>query len=125
MGDRFNYDDVTTVDWLGGFVQGQYDAGPWTGFAVLGFSGIQYSWVDYFADRGDGRPFQANPDPIYGNQVKGGVTYELTPALSVFASAGRISKVPVFDGVVDAISGLSIRIPRMKRFSAWRPEQHS
>ncbi len=103
-GDRFDYNDITTVSWLGGFAQGQFQRGPLAGFAVVGYSGIRYTFEDFFSDDG-GRPFRVTPDPIRGYQVKGGATYSLAGGLSVFASAGQVSKVPVFDGVVDAISG--------------------
>lgn len=114
-GDRFDYNDITTVNWLGGFAQGQYEKGPLAGFAVIGYSGIRYTFEDFFTNDG-GRPFRVAPDPIRGYQVKGGATYNLTGNLSVFASAGRVSKVPVFDGVVDAISGAVNPDPQNETF---------
>ena len=104
LGDKFDYNDVVTVNWLGGFAQGQYQHGPLSGFAVVGYSGIRYTFEDFFTKH-NGQPFYVAPDPMSGYQFKGGVAYNLTPSLSVFASAGHIAKVPVFDGVIDAISG--------------------
>ena len=105
LGDRFDYNDITTVDWIGGFLQSQYGAGPFTSFAVAGYSIVKYSFEDFFTDDGTGRSFAASPGRISGYQIKGGATYSLSDEISVFASAGHVSKVPVFDGVIDAVSG--------------------
>ncbi len=105
LGERFHYNDLTTVNWIGGFLQGRYETGPLSSFAVVGYSRIKYSFEDFFTDDGHGRPLTASPSPIGGYQVKGGANYRLNNTFSVYASIGRISKVPVFDGVIDAISG--------------------
>ena len=115
LGDRFDYNDVVTVDWLGGFAQGQYARGPLAGFVVVGYSGIAYTFEDFFTDDG-GRPFRAAPDPMYGFQVKGGLTHNVSEDLSIFASAGHVSKAPVFDGVIDAISGSVNPNPKNETF---------
>ncbi len=105
LGERFHYNDLTTVNWIGGFLQGRYETGPLSSFAVVSYSRIKYSFEDFFTDDGHGRPFAASPSPIGGYQVKGGANYRLNNTFSVYASIGRISKAPVFDGVIDAISG--------------------
>ena len=105
LGERFDYDDIVTINWIGGFLQGRYEEGPLSSFAVAGYSRIKYTFEDFFTDDGNGRPFATSPSPIGGYQVKGGANYRLNEVFSVFASIGRVSKVPVFDGVIDAISG--------------------
>jgi outer membrane cobalamin receptor len=105
LGERFDYNDFVTVNWIGGFLQGRYEAGSLSSFAVVGYSRIKYTFEDFFTDDGNGRPFTASPSPIGGYQVKGGANYRLNEVFSVYASIGRVSKVPVFDGVIDAISG--------------------
>ena len=105
LGERFEYNDQVTVDWIGGFLQGQYDTGSWSSFAVAGYSSVKYSFEDFFADDGNGGFFTASPPSIGGYQIKGGTSYSLNDAVSIYVNAGYISKVPVFDGVIDAISG--------------------
>lgn len=105
LGDRFDYNDLVTVNWIGGFLQGQYDTGSWNSFAVAGYSSIQYSFENYFKDDGKGNPFKTEPSSIGGFQIKGGTSYRLNEIFTMYANLGYVSKVPVFDGVIDAISG--------------------
>ena len=105
LGERFEYNDEVAINWIGGFLQGQYDAGPWSGFAVAGYSSVEYSFEDFFTDDGNGEFLTASPPSIGGYQIKGGVSYGLSDALSIYGNVGHVSKVPVFDGVIDAISG--------------------
>ncbi len=103
LGDRFDYNDIVAVSWVGGFVQGQMEMDRLAGFAVAGYSAVGYTFEDFYTEQ-NGQPFRVHPDPLTGYQLKGGVTANLTGTLSAFISAGIVSKVPVFDGVIDAIS---------------------
>ena len=116
LGERFEYNDEVTVDWIGAFLQGQYDAGPWSSFAVAGYSRVKYSFEDFFTDDGKGGFFTASPPSIGGYQIKGGASYALNDAISIYGNVGHVSKVPVFDGVIDAISGSINPAPQNETF---------
>ena len=105
LGDRFEYNDITTVNWIGGFLQGKLDWGRFEGFGVVGYSTVKYTLEDFFKDNGTGQPFTAAPPSIGAYQAKGGLSYSVSEDLSVFVNAGRVSKAPVYDGVIDAITG--------------------
>ncbi len=110
LGDKVDYDNTNTVDWLGLFVQGQYQQGPITAFAVYGYSLVDYSFEDHFrrASAGSSETYQLDPGADDGHQVKGGVQYKLTPNLSAFVNAGWVSKVPNFDGVINDTAGVLV-----------------
>ena len=116
LGDRFDYNDIVTVNWIGGFLQGRYQTDTFSSFAVAGYSSIKYTFEDFFTDDGTGNPFTASPAPIGGYQVKGGANYRLNDALSVYVSLGTVSKVPVFDGVIDAPTGTIYPDPQNETF---------
>ncbi len=115
-GDRFDYYNSNTVDWLGGFLQGGYEHGPGFFYGMVGYSAIKYSYMDHFRDDGAGQPFTTATDRIGGAQVKGGASFALNDNLSLFASAGIVSKVPIFDGAIDDVQGVLNPDPRNERF---------
>src|SRR5690606_12663790 len=43
LGDKVDYYNINTVDWLGVFLQGQYERGPLYAFGVVGYSYVDYS----------------------------------------------------------------------------------
>lgn len=118
LGERLQYNDMASVGWLGGFVQGKVDFARLSGFGVLGYSVVKYGFKDLFRDAGTGRPFTLSAPLLGGYQMKGGVSYSFTESVSGYFSAGRISRVPVFDGVIDPVSGALNRDPRNETFLA-------
>ena len=115
-GDRFNYDNRNTVDWLGGFMQGSYTHGDAYFYGMVGYSTIKYSYEDRFRDGGQGQPFTLSSDRIGGYQIKGGASYAFNDAVSAFANAGVVSRVPIFDGAIDDVSGILNPDPKNERF---------
>lgn len=113
LGDKVAYDNTNTVDWLGLFAQGEYKEGPITAFGVYGYSTIEYGFTDYFrrAAPGSSEPFKLNPSSDDGHQLKGGLNYKVSENLSVYGNAGWVSKVPIFDGVIDDVTGRLINSP--------------
>ena len=65
---------------------------------------------------GTGQPFTVNSDRIGGLQFKGGASYAISDNISVFTSAGIVSKVPIFDGTIDDIGGVLNPDPQNERF---------
>ncbi len=57
LGDRFDYDNRNTVDWLGGFVQGRYTRGSVYYYGRAGYSTILYSYEDRFRGGSNASPY--------------------------------------------------------------------
>ena len=119
LGDKVDYFNTNTVDWLGTFIQGQYKSDKVYVFAVYGYSIVKYGYTDEFRDDGTGKPFHVSPGSIDGHQIKGGLTYKFSDRLSGFANAGWVSKVPIFDGVIDDISGQVIPDLENEKFKSY------
>ena len=117
-GDRFNYNNTNTVDWLGGYVQGAYDAGGIYAYGMAGYSTIKYSHEDHFRDAGNGAAFTLETDRIGGYQIKGGASYAVSDLSSVFVNAGLVSKVPVLDGALNDVTGVRNPNPKNEQFQA-------
>ncbi len=137
IGDKVNYFNTNTVDWIGGFLQGEYVTEKFTAYGTAGYSTIKYHFTDHFhtaAKKQDGvdalgNPFmvpdvnsgelKSNTDWIGGYQLKGGANFNLTEALSVYANFGLISKVPIFDAVIDDGDGTVAIDPKNEKFTAF------
>ena len=120
LGDKVDYQNTNTVDWWGLFAQAQYEKGPVTAFGVYGYSLIDYSYEDLFrrASPGSNDTFKLDSGWIDGHQLKGGVQYAINNNLSAFVNAGWVSKVPIFDGAINDISGLKVQVENEKFKSA-------
>jgi iron complex outermembrane recepter protein len=105
LGDKVDYYNINTVDWLGLFLQAQYEKGPITAFGVVGYSYVDYSFKDPFRKDANGGVYTLDPGKKDGNQIKGGLQYAVNDSLSVYANAGLVSKSPIFDGVINDITG--------------------
>ncbi|MQA89200.1 MAG: TonB-dependent receptor plug domain-containing protein [Gemmatimonas sp.] len=109
FGDKIDYHNENQVDWIGAHAQAE-SSGTWGSvYGLGGVSAISYDFEDFFR-----RAASDNPaDPAYdetlklssgtltGYQVKGGAMANVTEEWSVFGNAGWISKVPLFDGVIN------------------------
>ncbi|HEX6940877.1 MAG TPA: TonB-dependent receptor [Longimicrobiales bacterium] len=117
-GDKFNYFNTNTVDWFGGFVQGEYATGRFTAYGMGGLSTIKYSYTDHFrrAAPGSDEEYFVETDNIWGYQIKGGGLYNVNDQVGVFANAGYVSKVPIFDGVINDGSGVMNPDPKNETF---------
>lgn len=116
LGDRFHYNDITTVNWIGGFVQGKLDLGRLSGFGVVGYSTVKYTLEDLFKDNGFGQPFTLSAPSIGAYQLKGGVSYSLSDNVSIYTSAGRVSRVPVYDAVIETTTSALNPDPRSETY---------
>lgn len=119
LGDKVNYDNTNTIDWLGLFVQGEYDRGPINAFATYGYSTIEYSFVDHFADDGTGNQLRLDSGSFDGHQIKGGVRYSFNSQLSAYVNAGWVSKVPIFDAAIDDTAGAVIPDAENEKFQSY------
>ncbi len=117
-GDKFNYYNTNTVDWFGGFAQGEYATDKFTAYGMAGVSTIKYGYTDHFrrAAPGSNEAYSLETDNIWGFQVKGGGLYNVSNQVGLFANAGYVSKVPIFDGVIDDGSGVMNPDPKNETF---------
>lgn len=119
LGDKVNYYNTNTVDWIGAFLTGQYQSGPITAFGTYGYTVIDYSYVDHFRDDGTGAEYELNIPSIEGHQLKGGISYAINDQLSAFVNSGWVSRAPVFDGAIDDVTGQAIPDPENEEFTSY------
>ncbi|MCD6177037.1 MAG: TonB-dependent receptor, partial [Candidatus Cloacimonetes bacterium] len=118
LGDKIAYHFTNNVDWLGGYVQGEITLDDMTSYSMIGLSRIKYYYVNHFKDVGDGEELTAETDWINGFQIKGGSSYKLTENIDVFGNAGYVSKVPIFDDVIDDYNGTKAENPKNEKFTS-------
>jgi iron complex outermembrane recepter protein len=115
LGDKVDYHFTNTVDWYGVFGQAEYTKDALTAYGMLGLSTIKYSYENFFIAQdtlANGNPdlnsgtLKENSGWINGLQVKGGASYRLDDNYTVFGNLGYISKVPIFDEVIDDRNGI-------------------
>ena len=104
LGDEINYHNETTVDWIGGFLQGKYSTEKYNLYGMGGVSSIKYSYLDHFiVDANDStkkNTTAVEADAIRTFQVKGGGVYNLDDRMSAFVNAGYVEKPPIMDNVI-------------------------
>ncbi len=101
LGDKIAYDFTNNVNWIGGYIQGEYSKDKFTVYGTVGYSTIKYKHTNHFKMAADGGETVVESDNIGGYQVKGGASYRATDNVTVYANAGFVSKVPIFDNVID------------------------
>ncbi|MCU0331838.1 MAG: TonB-dependent receptor [Ignavibacteriaceae bacterium] len=120
LGDRIDYNNTNKVTWFGGYVQAEYTQPKYTLYGTAGYSVINYDYTDHFKSQIEGDPssgeLQLETDWIGGYQFKGGASYRATDEWSVFANAGYVSKVPIFDQVINDVNGTKVEDPKNEKF---------
>ena len=96
LGDEIAYHNSTTVDWIGGFVQGNYTKDKLNIYGMGGLSSIKYSYQDHFTVANE----VVKADAISTFQIKGGAMYDVDDNVSVFANTGYVEKPPIMDNVI-------------------------
>ena len=96
LGDEIAYHNSTTVDWIGGFVQGNYTKDKLNVYGMGGLSSIKYSYQDHFTVANE----VVKADAISTFQIKGGAMYDEDDNVSVFANTGYVEKPPIMDNVI-------------------------
>lgn len=117
LGDKIAYYNTNTVDWFGGYAQGEYSLGKVNSHGMFGISSVKYSFTDHFADDGTGEELFSETDWLPGYQGKGGVSYRISDNFGVFGNAGYVSKCPIFDGVINDYDGTVAEDPENEKFS--------
>ena len=96
LGDIIAYHNETTVDWLGFYAQGSYTQGPINAYGMIGQSSISYSYQDHFTINDK----KIEADAIGAMQVKGGLMYDMSDNMSIYANYGVVEKPPIMDNVI-------------------------
>ncbi len=128
LGDKVDYNFTNTVNWIGAFAQAEYTLGRITAYGMGGYSTIAYTYANHFrtADTlANGKPdfnsgeLKANTGSIGGYQVKGGASYRITEALDIYGNVGYVSKVPIFDQVINDRTGTKAKNPKNEKFESY------
>ena len=114
LGDIIAYHNETTVDWLGGFLQGKYSTEKYNLYGMGGVSTIGYTYHDHFAVDAD----VVEADAITTFQVKGGGVYNLDDRMSAFVNAGYVEKPPILDNVI-AYDGTVATNPDNEKYTSF------
>jgi len=115
LGDHIDYDNTNTVNWLGGYVQGEYTMNRWSVYATGGYSMVKYDYTDHFKKAAGGER-ETKTDWISGYQFKGGASFRVNEQVDVYANAGYVAKVPIFDQVIDDVTGVKVPDPNSEKF---------
>ncbi len=118
-GDKIAYNFTNTVNWIGGYAQGEYKTEKLTAYAMAGFSGIKYGYTNHFTMTDAGTELTAETDFITGYQAKGGANYNLTEQINIYANLGYVSKVPIFDAVINDRDASVAESPENEKFTSF------
>jgi outer membrane cobalamin receptor len=121
LGDKVDYNFTNDVQWYGGFAQGEYHTEVITAYVTLGISSITYKTDNHFLKETDVKKdttknLVREVDPIMGYQVKGGLSYRIDERWAAYGNAGYVSKVPIFDAVINDNTGDIIDNPENETF---------
>ncbi len=118
LGDKIVYNFTNTVDWFGFFGQAEYSTARLTAYGMAGYSTIKYTHTNHFkkAEGSDTKELYLESDVIGGYQIKGGASYRVTSALNVYGNLGYVSKVPIFDQVIDDYTSTVATDPQNEKF---------
>ncbi len=118
LGDKIDYYSTNTVDWLGLYGQGEYTKGKVTAFGMYGWSTVKYSYTNHFKKDASGNQFVLKSDQIPGFQVKGGASYRVSYNVDVYGNIGYVSKVPIFDNVIDDVTDVKLKNRKNEKFTS-------
>lgn len=116
LGDRINYDNTNDINWFGAYVQAERATQNGSFYGMFGWARNEYDYTDHFVAGPDGGKLTLSSGALNGFQVKGGVVRNLNDEFSVFGNAGYVSKVPIFDGVIDDVNGVKLEDPQNEKF---------
>ena len=116
LGDKIDYWETNTIDWLGAYLQGEYTEGRFSAVATAGWSTVKYKTTNNFMDDGTGHAAVAETDNISSIQFKGGLSYRISTDMDAFINGGWVNKVPTLDQALDDINTLVIDDPGNEKF---------
>lgn len=118
QGDRIDYNNTNTVDWLGGFFQAEKSSEAGTLYGMVGVSQISYNFEDFWKrdPNNSSQTLKLESGNLTGYQIKGGAVRNVNSEWSLYTNAGYVSKVPIFDGVIDDGAAIVNPDPKNERF---------
>ena len=116
LGDKIAYNFTNTVNWIGGYIQGEYTAEKFTAYGTAGLSMNSYSLVDHFRMGTGGGELELNPDSFTGYQFKGGASFRVSGNTDIYANAGYVNRVPIVDAVYNDEKSELINNPQNEKF---------
>ncbi len=119
LGDKIDYYFTNTVNWMGGYGQIEYKTGYLSLYGMAGYSAISYGYTNHFKKaEGSDAELTANSGSIGGYQIKGGANYNLSETVNIFVNGGFVSKVPIFDAVINDRDGTVATDPKNENFTS-------
>jgi hypothetical protein len=117
LGDKIDYNNTNTVNWLGGYVQGEYTKDKYTFYATAGYSMVKYDYTDHFRmDPTTGSEVNLKVDWTSGYQFKGGASLRASDQVHLYVNGGYVSKVPRFDQVISDFNATLVENPENETF---------
>jgi len=117
LGDRIDYNNTNTVNWLGGYVQGEYTKDKYTLYGTAGYTTIKYDYVDHFRrDTVTNGEINLVSDWLGGYQFKGGASYRATSDIHIYFNGGYVSQVPIFDQVISDVDAKFVEDQTNQKF---------
>ncbi|MFZ0456393.1 MAG: TonB-dependent receptor [Ignavibacteriaceae bacterium] len=117
LGDKFSYNETNNVNWFGFYAQAEYTKDKLSAYGTYGWSTIKYKFTDHFHKDASGNELVLQSSNIDGYQVKGGASYRVTDNVDVYANAGYVVQVPIFDQVIDDVTGTKADNPKTQNYT--------
>lgn len=119
LGDKIHYHNENDVSWVGTHLQAEKSSQAGSFYGMAGLSRISYDFTDFFTRGAGGRFLELSSGGITGYQFKGGAVRNVSPEWSIYGNAGYVSKVPIFDGVIDDNNGVKVQDPKNEKFTSF------
>ena len=119
LGDKINYHNENDVNWIGAHLQAEKSSLSGSFYGMAGVSRISYDFTDLFTRGSSGGFHELSSGGLTGYQIKGGAMRNLDPEWSVYGNVGLVSKVPIFDGVIDDGEGELLANPQNETFTSF------
>lgn len=116
LGDKVNYHNMATVDWIGTYASAQYKKDALSAFLMGGYTSVSYGYTNFFDNTGNGEYLTSSNTGIGGGQVKAGLLYDVSENIAAYANGGYVSKNPIFDFAIDPGNGDVIANPQNENF---------
>jgi iron complex outermembrane receptor protein len=117
LGDKIDYNSTNKVNWIGGYVQGEYTKGKYTLYGTAGYSMVKMDYTDHFRmDEATGGKINLAVDWTGGYQFKGGASFRASNEVHLYVNGGYVSKVPIFDEVISDVDAKLVENPTNEKF---------
>ena len=118
LGDKIDYYNTNTVNWLGLYGQAEYTKDKITAYGTYGWTTVAYSYKDHFTKDANGNELYLKSKNFNGFQLKGGASYRMTANTDFYANAGYVSLAPIFDNVIDDVNGVFANNPANEKYTS-------